>query len=481
MADEPNNKMDETLKAYARKRREEAGAPLEIHPATRRLLQGEVARLRGSQAARSAPGGGWIRFLPRLGFALSICIVLAVVVWSLRPPASSYEMTAAGESEQQTAVFYDREMDAPAKPQPAGPDRAALPVEDSVSEQGKREPAPLDLAKNKDTLYREPKDSEVKQLRDARLPAQQPSPAAPPPTSIPELALNRPAPAAATRARDGQALTFSDENGAKKEVNLGAVMLAENERLETSEFSKALNAGRPASNGAATYQSFDNTKPSGPMSVAVATPSLTAAKRPEETPVALKSNPELALFFSTDISEVRAQTASGTAGAVALKRDSYQSTGGSGVLRNFQIQQAGNEVRVVDADGSIYNGVLTAQPDASASVDSVAEQQRRTADTYRGDVRRQGVDNRATLTFKATGTNRTLNQLVVLDGVVAEDGPSADAQPAPSRRSDAASTRSRAFQTNVVAPTKQMLRFRGQVRVGTSNEVTIDALRVTRE
>ena len=44
MPSEPENKIEELLKAYAKKRQEEAGAPFEMHPATRKLLQGEVAR-----------------------------------------------------------------------------------------------------------------------------------------------------------------------------------------------------------------------------------------------------------------------------------------------------------------------------------------------------------------------------------------------------------------------------------------------------
>src|SRR5712664_2452194 len=66
MPDEPNRKMDELLKSYAKKRREDAGAPLELHPATRRLLQSEVARLG-----------------PIVGFSVSILAVLGLVSRSI--------------------------------------------------------------------------------------------------------------------------------------------------------------------------------------------------------------------------------------------------------------------------------------------------------------------------------------------------------------------------------------------------------------
>jgi hypothetical protein len=85
MASEPNPKVDELLKAYAKKRRDQAGAPFELHSATRNLLQAEVARHRG-KSADSKPV--WLRSFmlhwPR--FALSACIlavaVVGAVLWS---------------------------------------------------------------------------------------------------------------------------------------------------------------------------------------------------------------------------------------------------------------------------------------------------------------------------------------------------------------------------------------------------------------
>src|SRR5215469_10345761 len=41
---EPERKIEKWLKAYAKKRRAQAGEPFNLHPATRRLLQSEVAR-----------------------------------------------------------------------------------------------------------------------------------------------------------------------------------------------------------------------------------------------------------------------------------------------------------------------------------------------------------------------------------------------------------------------------------------------------
>ena len=476
MADEPNSKIEDALKSYARKRREDAGAPMEIHPATRRLLQGEVARLRGGRTPQAASGGGWIRFLPRLGFALSICVVLAIVIWSVRPPAPSYEMSAAGQLEDRSAAFYDRETDAPAEPQPAGGEKVAVAIEESVVQ---REPA---QAKNRETLYRELKDSDDKQLTELRAPAQQPAPSAPAPASVTERALNQPATPPLQQDRSAQSLTFTDENGVKKEAKPGAVMLAENETVEASEFSKALNAGRPTSNAPA-YYSFGAAKPSAPLSLAPPGLSPRTTARLEEKPVALatsvtsnpaaRSNRERALFFSADTSGVQAQIASGAAGASTLKHDRFYRSSGPGVLQDFQIQQTGSEVRVVDNDGSIYNGVVTAQANDAASLNSVTEQQRKTEARSRADgareMRQQLVESHGRLAFKATGTNRTLNQIVVLDGVVA-----------PEAENTAAGAPTRALETTANTFSNQTLRFRGKLRVGAGNEVPIEARRVAR-
>jgi len=88
MSSEPEHPMDTWLKAYARHRREQ-GEQLEMHPATRRLLQAEVARHYG-QAGRTTRHG-WSRFGPvwfRVGFALGLMVVLGAVLVNLLPPQS---------------------------------------------------------------------------------------------------------------------------------------------------------------------------------------------------------------------------------------------------------------------------------------------------------------------------------------------------------------------------------------------------------
>src|SRR6188508_2367227 len=84
MPDDPNKKMDELLKAYAQERRK-APEP-NLHPATRKMLQGEVSRVLGS----ANPQRSWFyrfrSFWPQIAFGTSLCLILGIAVFSLRQP-----------------------------------------------------------------------------------------------------------------------------------------------------------------------------------------------------------------------------------------------------------------------------------------------------------------------------------------------------------------------------------------------------------
>jgi len=85
---EPNPKIDGLLKRFVEKRREEAPADFELHPATRKLLQGEVARVCPSEGTEAKPrlfGALW----PRLVLAGAFTAMLLVAVMVLNTPQKS--------------------------------------------------------------------------------------------------------------------------------------------------------------------------------------------------------------------------------------------------------------------------------------------------------------------------------------------------------------------------------------------------------
>src|SRR5437764_3563766 len=95
MPSESEHKIEELLRAYAKKRREDAGDPVSLPPATRKLLQAEVARqwapqrgaLERGAAGRlaGADAASFLqllrRFWPRLAFAAVLVMGLGGVVW----------------------------------------------------------------------------------------------------------------------------------------------------------------------------------------------------------------------------------------------------------------------------------------------------------------------------------------------------------------------------------------------------------------
>ena len=142
MPEKPENeKMDELLKAYARKRR---GHPeVEMHPATRRMLQGEVKRIYGAGAEkREGAAGGWLRkYWPYLAVSAVLAFILADLV--MAPRRLNNEMSLAqNESEKAGEEFY-RQPEASREEGTLSGDKLA----DQDLRVALREPAPKPVSK----------------------------------------------------------------------------------------------------------------------------------------------------------------------------------------------------------------------------------------------------------------------------------------------------------------------------------------------
>lgn len=128
--------MDELLKAYAEKRRQDPGGSVELHPVTRQMLQGEVARIYGKP--RATP---WLSRLlaywPRMAFAaacLAITFTLMLVVLPRRTmeSMSQTEMAAASSdsrtvADKEKSVLLEDLANSPAPPTSTAP---AMPAPD---------------------------------------------------------------------------------------------------------------------------------------------------------------------------------------------------------------------------------------------------------------------------------------------------------------------------------------------------------------
>src|SRR5260370_4514897 len=101
MESEPH--IEKLLRSWAKKRRDEAGGPFDLHPATRRLLQGEVTR----QFAKNQQQRRWIselfvRLRPSVVWGAALIVVLALA--SLWLPTLTRSRSKASLDKHELAV-----------------------------------------------------------------------------------------------------------------------------------------------------------------------------------------------------------------------------------------------------------------------------------------------------------------------------------------------------------------------------------------
>jgi len=112
MPNEPERDIEKRLKAYAEKRRQDAGEPLELHPATRRMLQGEVSR----RKAKPADSESWLArafALLRPRFAVGACVLagLAIAAAMLLPVMNRAKHKGAFAQQDQLSVPQAQPME----------------------------------------------------------------------------------------------------------------------------------------------------------------------------------------------------------------------------------------------------------------------------------------------------------------------------------------------------------------------------------
>lgn len=115
--------IEKLLRRYAKKRREETGAPLDMHPATRRLLQGEVRRRFPQTERRESAGGFLSQLRPRLAFTLCMLALVAICAFLVFPELEKSEREgklARADNELKPAKAVPNAVEADAlKPAPA--------------------------------------------------------------------------------------------------------------------------------------------------------------------------------------------------------------------------------------------------------------------------------------------------------------------------------------------------------------------------
>ena len=151
-------------------------------------------------------------------------------------------------------------------------------------------------------------------------------------------------------------------------------------------------------------------------------------------------------------------------------RNNAQVSRSANVLNTFQVQQQGNEIRVLDADGSTYTGKIE-QSAKNAELDSRMTLRRDAAkqtQRYAAKPTRENESAAPQSYFRATGFSVSLKKTLVFEGNYA--APPAQ-QPAPATAND----RERAEQN------RDRARIVGTVRVNGEATVEVDAIAETPE
>ncbi len=330
--------IEKQLRAAAGQRRGEAGGKFELHPATRRLLQGEVLRTLGRNpgAARRKTFFGltWMRFATATCAVTVLCFGTWALLHDPRQPA------------KQQLAMADNKPASAAKMETAGYVQTAAPAivrRDRAAEQ-RFEPAPLAAS----------------------------------PAAI--------APVVVVKADSASKLLDEDLS----------VALEGRKKIADATFAFAAPAASAAKPAA---EKFAYTTGSLAKSEAGAFGG-TFADSPAE-------------------SKLREVDKLSVAGALAAAKDAEQTV----VLANFNVTQRGDRIRIVDGDGSVYDGVLLAEEDAKKSKALAVEAFSKKAGEDGGKLAFKEVaaaalrqQNSQNFFFRAAGTNLSLRQNVAITG-----------------------------------------------------------------
>ncbi|MFZ1073348.1 MAG: hypothetical protein WAO21_07915 [Verrucomicrobiia bacterium] len=365
---EPERKIEKLLRAYAKKRRADAGDSLKLHPANRRILLGEAAR----RAPRPDEGGMFLLLLAvfrrRLVFVLSVLAIITVGTALLLPALNSGRKKAPnlGAMNNLKEISMATRQYAGGGQKLDGLQSNALPAYSLADKNGHAVPfadGHVETATAAHFAELTNQKSLDLALADQRAPER-----------LVKSTTEEPA-AAATPAS----------------VPFGATAGSLSEAGQTT-----------SANGLI----------SGESSVAVNARILTQNQSSDRLTTQTNSaKPGLAAAFNF----VQAAIASNLQN---LFRNASSSAQNAPVLQSFQMQQNGNAVSVVDRDGSVYNGSVqltnatalnepapaetpAAPPQVEGKMAQAAGNKQQTAQNY---------------FFRVTGTNRTLKQNVVFTG-----------------------------------------------------------------
>ncbi len=481
MANEPQRDIEQDLQAYKQRRREQAGAPLELHPSTRKMLQGEVARtasrplLTSEEAAKNfvrsfvmshQQPGFFARYRQRIvwGGAMFACLALVLAVLRNDPQRKAQEGTFP-DPLPTTTPLSDPEA-RPSAPtavnhlKPTGAIKAPVEAERLARDnrEAQTDKSLVDLARRSAAPASGPMVNNPRPLAAA-------SPAAPVaavqreadrrsgvvapamPTSSTAVGNARvagePAPAPTT-SRDffktdsnlarARAMDFDEKQAEKAAAgerglvtkalkdSLVAEAKAETEvkKAKESKLMVAMDAKQRAPLTATTTGVGGALAPAESPTTAAPTP-------PTPPPVALKENLSFGSGVAGGAGEAILRQQFQQVDSRALYRQNFNSPPVPDVMKDFAFERTGDRVRIVDADGSTYEGTVVREQAEEESRKKVANLDTlKQADSslglktqsasQAGQASQPVADQQQAYRFTAQGLNRKLKQSVEFRG-----------------------------------------------------------------
>ena len=463
--------IEKLLRRFAKRRRADAGAPVELHPATRRLLQGEVARhfpqageKRKSWLAEILAGlaGRW-------GYTAA-ALAISLVAGALLLPSLSKSGKKQHLATKAGGFELAKNNSVPAE---AADKEIASPGEVFARKQSLDSPLPVsapnpDIAENQPTFALADSDAKRKEA----------SPAG-------SVTLN--VEADRQRALKDESLAISGGAAAEARREPESIRkLAEQKISQAGAALEELASTARADKQSSQRYGLRSATPGAPTSV---------GGEKKSTDTVFKSAPAASsLGYAAKapspvrgVGLERGQSQSYSqafANVVPVSRAKKTDAGPpvSPVLANFQVEQNGNQLRVTDSDGSTYLGESNPQHGNFAG-DAARDQG---AASFKDDGRIAGqtaVTSTAALNQQkqatdysclVAGTNRTLNQQVVFSFNFME---LTNALAAPQTKSQGLE----ANQNNLKVPSQfpaslQNSAINGRARLDTGKEFEINAL-----
>jgi len=437
MQPEGPNKSEELLQRYAKQRREQSG-DFSLHPATRRLLQSEVTRQFGAGKREERSALGWLGlWRGRFAVAVATVVVLATGAWIFLKDRGSHPMELADAKTSAKTELFGRSLNYDARPEkeivsePRSLERklaenpvalrsaapavqAPMPAQNPASVKRERYYAALGAAATSSIA------SSSLSLAPAANGGAKPADGL---ASVESLAANSVAEAGqATASFAYNVPTTLPQMAAKDAAQVsGASRLSDAPQSKTDP-SLGTRGDFGENRAAALRKELPASQTAQPARGPAQTLAFDKAKRAEKLDRLEENTPTAALgvrssdaitFFRLDESGSQKQVDLTKTASDQLKRKSELTT--SPVLAHFTIEQRGRTVRVVDADGSVYTG------DMDAPV--AAEFEARTAGEKAEMLREKtvalpepNVSRAREASFRASGSNVTLHQFVVVNG-----------------------------------------------------------------